>query len=85
MLDQQSGPTPAPAPAQQTTNSAGPQQTKRILGIMPNFSAVSADTKLPPQTVKEKFIIAGKNSFDYSSFVIAAIQSGICHERQLLP
>lgn len=44
---------------------------------MPNFSAVSAGTTLPPQTVKEKFIIAGKNSFDYSSFVIAAIQSGI--------
>jgi hypothetical protein len=68
------------APAQTTTSSQsspGPQQTKRILGIMPNFSAVSADTKLPPQTVKQKFIIAGKNSFDYSSFVIAAIQSGV--------
>lgn len=56
---------------------AGPQQTKRILGIMPNFSAVSADTRLPPQTPKEKFIIAAKNSFDYSSFVIAGIQSGV--------
>lgn len=69
------------APVPQTTPSqpaAGqPQQTRRILGIMPNFSAVSADTRLPPQTVKEKFIIAGKNSFDYSSFVIAAIQSGV--------
>jgi hypothetical protein len=54
-----------------------PQQTKRILGIMPNFSAVSADTKLPPQTPKEKFIIAAKNSFDYSSFIIAGIQSGV--------
>jgi hypothetical protein len=56
---------------------SAPQQTRRILGIMPNFSAVSADTKLPPQSPKEKFIIAGKNSFDYSSFVIAGIQSGI--------
>ena len=56
---------------------AGPQQTKRILGIMPNFSAVSADTKLPPQSPKQKFIIAAKNSFDYSSFFIAGIQSGI--------
>jgi hypothetical protein len=80
---------PAP-PAQSDQNSpssgtntqaapppAGPQQTKRILGIMPNFSAVSADTKLPPQTPKQKFIIAAKNSFDYSSFMIAGIQSGI--------
>lgn len=62
-------------PQKPATNT--PQQTKRILGIMPNFSAVSADTKLPPQTPKEKFVIAAKNSFDYSSFVIAGIQSGI--------
>ena len=52
---------------------------------MPNFSAVSADTKLPPQTPKEKFIIAAKNSFDYSSFLIAGIQSGINHGNQLVP
>jgi hypothetical protein len=58
-------------------DAAPPQQTKRILGIMPNFSAVSADTKLPPQKPKEKFVIAAKNSFDYSSFIIAAIQSGV--------
>jgi len=81
LLDQQSGQTPAPTPAQQTNNpdavsANGTQQTKRILGIMPNFSAVSADTKLPPQTAKEKFILAGKNSFDYSSFLIAGIQAG---------
>jgi hypothetical protein len=66
--------TASQAPA---TDSGKPQQTKRILGIMPNFNAVSADTILPPQTPKEKFIIAAKNSFDYSSFLIAAIQSGI--------
>ena len=67
-----------PVASQTTTpDSTPPHQTKRILGIMPNFSAVSADTKLPPQTAKEKFVIAAKNSFDYSSFVIAALQSGI--------
>jgi hypothetical protein len=53
-----------------------PQQTKRIAGIMPNFNAVSADTKLPPQTPKQKFIIAARNSFDYSSFILAGIQAG---------
>lgn len=68
--------TATPADATQPVKEP-PQQTKRILGIMPNFSAVSADTKLAPQTPKEKFVIAAKNSFDYSSFVIAAIQSGI--------
>jgi hypothetical protein len=69
--------TPEAAPQTTAPNTAPPPQTKRILGIMPNFSAVTADTKLPPQTPKDKFVIAAKNSFDYSSFVIAAIQSGI--------
>lgn len=78
-------------PPQQTTNNPdavsanGTQQTKRILGIMPNFSSVSADTKLPPQTAKEKFILAGKNSFDYSSFLIAAIQAGFAMNGKSYP
>lgn len=66
-----------PNAAQTNANQpAGPQQTQRILGIMPNFSAVSADTKLPPMTVKEKFVLATRNSFDYSSFVLAAFTAG---------
>jgi hypothetical protein len=69
-------------PAPQVTNNPdavspnGTQQTKRILGIMPNFRSVSADTKLPPMSPKEKFIIAGKDTFDYSSFLIAGVQAG---------
>jgi hypothetical protein len=59
------------------TESGEPQQTKRVLGIMPNFSAVSANEKLPPLSPKEKFILAGRNSFDYSSFILAGIQAGI--------
>lgn len=54
----------------------GTQQTKRILGIMPNFRSVSADTRLPPQSAKDKFIAAGHDTFDYSSFFIAGIQAG---------
>ena len=52
---------------------------------MPNFSAVSADTKLPPQTAKEKFILAGKNSFDYSSFLLSAIQAGFAMDANSYP
>ena len=74
-----------PAPAQTSSSSGKPQQTKRILGIMPNFNAVSADTILPPQSPKEKFIIAAKNSFDYSSFLIAGIQSGINFSSESYP
>jgi len=45
-------------------------QTKRILGIIPNFRAISTDEKLPPQSVKEKFVTASEDSFDYSSVFI---------------
>ncbi|RRA47855.1 hypothetical protein [Acidipila sp. EB88] len=59
------------------TGAGGPQQTKRILGIVPNFRAVSADTKLPPQTVKQKFSSTIQQSFDYSSIVFSAILAGV--------
>jgi hypothetical protein len=53
------------------------QQTKRILWIIPNFRAVSAGEKLPPQTVKEKFKTGALDSFDYSAFIFVGIQAGI--------
>jgi hypothetical protein len=93
LLDQQSAQTP-PTPAQQAptpTNNPdavsanGTQQTKRILGIVPNFRSVSADTRLPPMSPKEKFIIAGKDTFDYSSFLIAGIQAGISMNGESYP
>jgi hypothetical protein len=72
--------TSAQQPVETTNPDAvsanGTQQTKRILGIMPNFRSVSADIKLPPLSAKDKFIIAGKDTFDYSSFFIAGIQAG---------
>jgi len=48
-------------------------QTKRILGIIPNFRAVNADVKLPPQSIKDKFVTASQDSFDYSSFILPAV------------
>lgn len=53
------------------------QQPKRILGIMPNYRAVSAGAIPPPPTPKEAFKIATQNSFDYSSFVFVGITSMI--------
>ncbi len=53
-------------------NSTG-QQTKRILGIIPNFRAVSTDEKLPPETIKDKFMGATEDSFDYSSIFFPAV------------
>ena len=66
-----------------TLNAAGnpvaisKQQPKRILGLMPNFRAVSAGALPPPPTTKQAFVIATKNSFDYSSFVFVGITSGL--------
>jgi hypothetical protein len=53
------------------------KQTKRILGIIPNFRSVSVDEKLPPQSVKDKFITTTQDSFDYSAFIFAGALAGI--------
>jgi hypothetical protein len=53
------------------------QQPKRILGVMPNYRAVSAGELPPPPTPKQAFKIATQNSFDYSSFVFVGITSGL--------
>ena len=61
------------------------KQTKRILYIVPNFRAVSADQQLPPQTVKDKFMTAALDSVDYSAFIFVAIQAGIAEARNSTP
>jgi hypothetical protein len=84
----QSGPgTPAkPPPAQPNADvSAQGRQTKRILFVVPNFRAVSADQHLPPQTVKEKFKTAMLDSVDYSSFIFVAGQAGVAQANNSYP
>ena len=61
-----------PAQPQPAHPHADPQQ-KRIFGVLPNFRSVTAGTTLPPQTVKDKFVTATEDSFDYSSFILAAL------------
>ncbi len=58
-------------------NNGDPKQTKRILGIIPNFRAVSADTKLPAQSVGEKFKTTSQQSFDYSSVLFSVVIAGV--------
>lgn len=62
--------------AQAPVAESAPPQTKRILGLIPNFRSVSADEKLPPETVKEKFMDATQDSFDYSSIFLPAVIAG---------
>jgi hypothetical protein len=74
------------APTPQTSNTdGGGKQTKRILGIIPNFRAVSANTKLPPMSVKDKFITASEDSFDYSAVFIPLVLAGYNLERNSTP
>ncbi len=79
---------PGVAPADgsgQAADTAGPQQTKRILGIVPNFRSVSAGVKLPPQTPKEKFKTGFEDSFDYSAVIFVGIQAGIAQATSSYP
>lgn len=68
-------PIDSPQPKVSANDSA--QQTKRILWIIPNYRAVSANTYLPPLSVKEKFWLATQDSFDYSAFVWVGMVAGI--------
>jgi len=74
-----------------TTNAEGQpvaiskQQPKRILGLMPNYRAVSAGALPPPPTAKQAFKIATQNSFDYSSFAFVGITSGLAEISEAHP
>ena len=68
--------SPVPTPADQKTDNWEGKQTKRMYGIVPNFAAVSANTQLPPLSVREKFWLATQDSVDYSSFVWAGVLAG---------
>ncbi|MGA7343571.1 MAG: hypothetical protein WBE72_08995 [Terracidiphilus sp.] len=68
----QTGQKPSADSAQKKTP---PPQPKRILGLMPNYRAVSAGVRPPPPTPGEAFKIATQNSFDYSAFIFVGITS----------
>lgn len=52
------------------------EQPRRILGIMPNYRAVTAGAIPPPPTPREAFLVATQNTFDYSSFLFTGITTG---------
>ena len=64
---------------------ASKQQPKRILGIMPNYRAVSAGAIPPPPTPKQAFKIATQNSFDYSSYMFVGLTSMIAEGEDAHP
>ncbi len=83
--EQTASPAASSSSAANTAKPGEGQQTKRILWIIPNFRAVSAGVKLPPQSVKEKFKTGALDSFDYSSFIFVGIQAGISQASNAYP
>jgi hypothetical protein len=86
--NESSSSTAIDSPQQSTTTTPDGQsatQTKRILGIIPNFRSVSANTKLPPQSPKEKFLTATLDSFDYSAILLPAVVAGYSQATNATP
>jgi len=72
----------APTPSVQPATSASPdeeygKQNKRILWVIPNYRAVSANTKLPPLSFKSELWLATQDTFDYSGFIFVGALAGV--------
>jgi hypothetical protein len=76
--------SPKPKVDPNNPNADG-QQSKRILWIIPNFRSVSADTYLPPLSLKDKFWLATQDSFDYSSFIYTGLVAGLSMSQKSEP
>jgi hypothetical protein len=71
-------PTPEPtSPTSKNPDDQSGKQPKRILGIIPNYRAVSANTQLPPLDFKSELWLATQDTFDYSDFIFVAGLAGI--------
>lgn len=75
-----------PSNAEENDNPE-PQQSNRLMWVVPNFGAVSAGKQVPPLSARDKFVLAYHDSFDYSSFVwtgvIAAQSYGLDSDPEL--
>ncbi len=85
-------PSPAQSPLPQQDRPGAPkdqdlagQQTRRILGVIPNFRSVSADEKLPPISAHDKFKLMLDDNFDYSNFIYVGILSGVAQAQNSYP
>jgi hypothetical protein len=63
------------------TTAAPPAGTeaidKRIFGVLPNYRTADGSAPFVPITVKHKFYIASKDSFDYPVYLTSALFAGL--------
>jgi hypothetical protein len=78
---------PAPAPSTPLPDSPDAQagarpssgtqideeQTKRIMGMLPNFRSVTAGEVVPPETTQQKLATATLDNFDYTALLFAGL------------
>src|ERR1700690_1994484 len=69
-------PSVTPADANNPNDQFG-KQPKRILWVIPNSRAVSANTHLPPLSFKGELWLATQDAFDYSYFILVGGLAGI--------
>jgi hypothetical protein len=69
---QNADPPPTPAPPLQPGQTEPPPPDKRIFGVLPNYRTANSSAVYMPITVKQKFTIAAKDSFDYPLLGLAA-------------
>ncbi len=85
-----------PGPDAKLPDSAVPQQNsaqtpvakeqpKRILYIIPNYRAVSADAVVGPLDARGKFRLMVDDSFDYSTFISVGLLAGIAQAQRSVP
>lgn len=80
--DGKASPPDAPKPQAGTSTPSKPdedygKQDKRILWVIPNYRAVSANTHLPPLSFKSEIWLATQDTFDYSDFIFVGALSGL--------
>jgi hypothetical protein len=75
--------TAQPQNSPQPPADSGP--SKRLFFIIPNFRSVRTTVVLPPQTVKEKFVDASQDTFDYSSLALELILAGYSQATNATP
>jgi hypothetical protein len=76
---------PKGTPTLKANSQTAGKQPKRILWVIPNYRAVSANTQLRPLSPKGKLRLATQDSFDYSSFLMAGIVAGWSQARNSTP
>src|SRR5437899_1398593 len=62
---------------QESAQPGQPHEDKRAFGVIPNYRTAEGSVPFQPITVKQKFAIAAKDSFDYPVFGTTGFFAGL--------